>query len=235
MGAASQRGLWRRATGGGRLILLFGGQGQVGQEIVRVCVARHVRLAAPGRGYADITDRAAIRDAIASCRPSPVINAAGYTKVDPAESEVEAALRGNELGPATIAQACADAGAPLVHISTDYVFDGTKPGAYVEEDRIAPINNYGRSKAAGERAVQAASSHHVIIGTSCVYGEFGQNFLRTYSVRRRPGTSCASLQTGGCPTSAHDLAAAIVTIALRLMAREDVFRLGASITSPVPA
>ena len=120
-----------------------------------------------------------MRTAIGRHKPSLVVNAAAYTKVDAAESETTAARRGNEIGPAVLAAACAAAGVPLIHISTDYVFDGNKDGAYVEDDPIAPINAYGRTKAAGERAVREAARKHVILRTSWVYGEFGQNFLKT--------------------------------------------------------
>jgi dTDP-4-dehydrorhamnose reductase len=176
------------------------------------------------RAQADITNRAAIADAIGRHSPQLVVNAAAYTKVDLAETEAEAARQGNELGPAVVGEACAAAGVPLVHISTDYVFDGRKLDAYVEGDPIAPIGAYGRSKAAGERAVRAATAQHLIMRTSWVYGEFGHNFLKTML---RLATTREELRVvddqRGCPTSTRDLADAILRIAPRLIARDDVW------------
>jgi dTDP-4-dehydrorhamnose reductase len=152
------------------------------------------------------------------------VNAAAYTKVDLAETEAEAARQGNEVGPATIGQACAAAGVPLVHISTDYVFDGRKLDAYLEGDPVAPIGAYGRSKAAGERAVRAATARHLIMRTSWIYGEFGHNFLKT--MLRLAATREELRVVGdqrGSPTSTRDLADAILRIAPRLAARDEVW------------
>ena len=198
------------------MILVFGGNGQLGRELTRASAARQIPLTALSRAQADISDRTAVHAAFASQRPSLVVNAAAYTKVDLAETEPEAARQGNELGPAIVGDACAAAGVPLVHISTDYVFDGRKLGAYVEGDPIAPIGAYGRSKAAGERAVRQATAQHLIMRTSWVYGEFGQNFLKTML---RLATTRDELRVvddqRGCPTSTRDLADAILRIAPR--------------------
>ena len=206
------------------MILVFGGNGQLGQELLRESAARTMPLVALGRAQADITDRAAVCAAIAQHRPALVVNAAGYTKVDLAETDIEAARQGNEVGPAFIGQACAAADIPILHISTDYVFDGTKSGAYIETDPIAPINSYGRSKAAGERAIRAATPHHVVIRTSWIYGEFGQNFLKTMlrlAATREELRVVADQR--GCPTSTRDLADAILKLAPRLIAGDDVW------------
>jgi dTDP-4-dehydrorhamnose reductase len=199
------------------VILLFGANGQLGQEMTRASAARAMPLVALSHVQADIADRAAVADAIRRHGPSLVVNAAAYTKVDLAETEIEAARNANEIGPANIASACAAADIPLIHISTDYVFDGSKPGAYVESDPIAPINAYGRSKAAGERAVREMSPLHVIIRTSWVYGEFGQNFLRTMLrlAAMRDELRVVADQSG-CPTSTADLADAILAVAPQL-------------------
>lgn len=199
------------------MILLFGANGQLGQEMARASAARAMPLVALSHVQADIAERAAVTDAIKRHGPSLVVNAAAYTKVDLAETEIEAARQANEIGPANIASACAAADIPLIHISTDYVFDGTKPGAYVESDPIAPINAYGRSKAAGERAVREMSPLHVIIRTSWVYGEFGQNFLRTMLrlAAMRDELRVVADQRG-CPTSTADLADAILAVAPQL-------------------
>lgn len=206
------------------MILLFGSSGQLGRELTRASAARAVPLAALSRAQADIADATAVEAAIAHHRPSLVVNTAAYTKVDLAETEIAAARQGNEIGPATLGAACAAAQVPLIHISTDYVFDGGKSSAYVEDDPVAPINNYGRSKAAGERAIRAATSRHVIIRTSWVYGEFGENFLKTMvrlAATRNELRVVADQR--GCPTSTSDLADAILTIAPRLIAGENVW------------
>ena len=205
------------------MILVFG-NGQLGQELTRIGVARRVPLATLSRAQADITNRAAIADALRRHAPQLVVNAAAYTKVDLAETEPEAARQGNEVGPAVIGDACAAAGVPLVHISTDYVFDGRKLEPYVEGDPIAPISAYGRSKAAGERAVRQAAAHHLILRTSWIYGEFGHNFLKTML---RLATTREELRVvadqRGCPTSTRDLADAILRVAPRLIGRDEVW------------
>lgn len=206
------------------MILLFGAAGQLGRELARASAARGAELVALSHAEADIADAAAVRSAIGRHRPSLVVNAAAYTKVDAAETEMEAARQGNEIGPAVLAQASAAADVPLVHISTDYVFDGSKDIAYVEDDPIAPINAYGRTKAAGERAVRENAPKHVMLRTSWVYGEFGYNFLRTMLklAATRDELRVVSDQRG-CPTSTSDLAAAILSIAPRLAANENVW------------
>jgi dTDP-4-dehydrorhamnose reductase len=206
------------------VILAFGGSGQLGQELVHASTAQGVPLVAVSRAEADVTDAASVHTAIARHKPSVVVNGAAYTKVDLAETETEEARAGNETGPALLAAACAQAGVPLIHLSTDYVFDGSKAEPYVETDPIAPIGAYGRSKAAGEVAVREALPQHIIISTSWVYGVFGSNFLKTML-----GLAAAQdelrivADQHGCPTSSADLAGAILGIAPRLAAREDVW------------
>ena len=206
------------------MILVFGANGQLGQELARAGAARGVALAGVSRAAADIADTAAVGQALAQHQPRLVINAAAYTKVDLAETEIEAVRQGNEVGPQVLAQACAALSLPLVHVSTDYVFDGTKSGAYVETDPIAPTGSYGRSKAAGEAAVRAANPRHVIIRTAWVYGEFGHNFLKTMLrlAATRDELRVVADQRG-CPTSTTDLADALLAIAPRLIAGDDVW------------
>jgi dTDP-4-dehydrorhamnose reductase len=205
------------------VILVFG-NGQLGQELTRTGAAHRMPLVTLSRAQADITNRAAIADAIGRHCPQLVVNAAAYTKVDLAETEAEAARQGNEVGPAVVGEACAAAGVPLVHISTDYVFDGRKLDAYVEGDPVAPLSAYGKSKAGGERAVRAATAHHLILRTSWIYGEFGHNFLKTML---RLATTREELHVvadqRGCPTSTRDLADAILRIAPRLIARDETW------------
>src|SRR4051794_31970591 len=219
-----QRRLSRRAARGRRVILLFGGNGQLGRELVRASAASAVPLVALSRADADIAEEAAVRAAIGRKKPSLVVNAAAYTKVDAAEAEIDPARRGNEIGPTVLAVACAAARVPLIHISTDYVFDGSKERAYVEDDPMAPINAYGRTKAAGERAVRGTAPKHVILRTSWVYGAFGQNFLKTMLKLAATHEELRVVSDQhGCPTSTADLAAAILAIAPRLAANESVW------------
>jgi len=206
------------------VILLFGANGQLGQEMVRASAARGMSLVALSHAEADIADATAVREAIARHKPALVVNAAAYTKVDLAETDVEAARRGNDIGAALLGEACAAAGIPLVHVSTDYVFDGTKPTAYVETDAVSPASSYGRSKEAGERVLRAATPRHVILRTSWVYSEFGHNFLKTILrlAATRDELRIVADQRG-CPTSTLDLAEAVLSIAPRLIAGEEVW------------
>ncbi|MGQ3031182.1 MAG: dTDP-4-dehydrorhamnose reductase, partial [Ferrovibrionaceae bacterium] len=151
---------------------------------------------------------------VAAMKPGVVVNAAAYTAVDKAESDADQAFLVNRDGPAALARAAAAVGAPLIHVSTDYVFDGTKDGAYTEDDPVAPVSVYGRSKEAGERAVREAAERHVILRTAWVYSPFGNNFVKTML---RLGAEREELRVvadqRGCPTAAADIAAAIVRLA----------------------
>ena len=146
-----------------------------------------------------------------------VINASAYTKVDRAETDEEAAFRANATGPEILAKACAAAGLPLIHVSTDYVFDGTKSGAYRESDPVAPLGVYGRSKSAGEEAIRRHLPQHVIVRTSWVYGIYGANFLKTILrlAGERDELRIVADQSG-CPTSTADLAQALLAVAQAL-------------------
>ena len=153
---------------------------------------------------------------------SAVINAAAYTEVDRAESEVTAAFAINAEAPSRLATETGRRGIPLVHISTDYVFDGRKGAPYVEEDDVAPLNAYGRSKLAGERAVSAAKPRHVILRTSWVYSPYRKNFVKTIlrlTAERDRLTIVADQR--GCPTAARDVAKACLDIALRCAAEPE--------------
>lgn len=196
------------------MILVFGGNGQLGQELIRAAAERATVLRALSHAEADIADASAIATALALWKPNLVVNAAAYTKVDLAETELEEARRGNEIGPGVLAVACARAGVPMVHISTDYVFDGSKEGAYLESDPACPINAYGRSKAAGEEAVRSHLAQHVILRTAWVYSEFGHNFLKTVLrlAATRDELRIVSDQHGS-PTSAGELAEAVLNVA----------------------
>lgn len=199
------------------MILVFGGDGQLGRELSRGATERDLPLAALSRAQADIADAAQVAHALRRHAPTIVVNAAAYTHVDRAEDDHAAAFRANAEGPGVLAAACREADVPLVHVSTDYVFDGSKRDPYVETDPIAPVSAYGRSKAAGEAAVREAMPQHLILRTSWVYGEFGHNFLKTILrlARERDELRIVADQHG-CPTSTRDLADAILSIAPRL-------------------
>ena len=148
---------------------------------------------------------------------SLVVNAAGYTAVDQAESEPELAFAVNRDGPAYLASACGKSGVPLVHISTDFVFDGEKRGPYVETDKVSPLSVYGKSKAAGEVAVRDLLSEHIILRTSWLYGVHGRNFVKTMlRLACEKEVVRVVADQHGCPTYAADLAETILIIATQL-------------------
>jgi len=195
-------------------ILLLGAGGQVGREIAALAAERAVPLTALDRADVDITNADAIDRAMDAHQPDIVINAAAYTAVDKAESEPDLATLINATAPGLIAAACARHGAALIHISTDYVFDGTKTGAYVESDPIAPLGVYGASKAAGEAAVREALDRHLIVRTAWVYGAYGNNFLKTMLrlANDRDRLTIVADQRG-CPTATRDIAEGLLIAA----------------------
>lgn len=195
-------------------LLLFGAGGQLGREICALAQTRGAELVALDRSALDVCDPVAVARALEAHRPDAVINAAAYTAVDKAESEPERAARANAFAPGHMAERCARYRTPLIHVSTDYVFDGTKQGAYVEADPVAPLGVYGRTKAAGEAAVRAATDRHVIVRTSWVYGAYGNNFLKTMLrlAGERDRLTVVADQRG-CPTATRDLAEALLVAA----------------------
>ncbi len=159
-------------------ILLTGVSGQVGYELERSLQALG-EVVAVDRARMDLSDLDQVRDVVRAVRPGLIVNPAAYTAVDKAEMEPELAYRINAEAPAVMAAEARALGAAMVHYSTDYVFDGSKQGAYVETDTTNPINVYGHSKLAGEQAIAAAGIAHLILRTSWVYGMRGKNFLLT--------------------------------------------------------
>jgi dTDP-4-dehydrorhamnose reductase len=150
----------------------------VGWELARA-LAPLGRVAAPGRAVLDLADADSIRRAFRQAAPALVVNAGAHTAVDRAEGEPELAHALNAAAPGILAEEAARAGVPLVHFSTDYVFDGSKGAPYTEDDPAAPLGVYGRTKREGEEAVAAAGGAHLVLRTSWVYGTRGHNFLRT--------------------------------------------------------
>lgn len=198
-------------------ILILGGNGQVGTELRRTAWPVGVKLHAPTRSELDVVDEAAIANVMASRPWSCVINASAYTAVDAAEKQVADSWRINALSPALLASASAKAAIPLIHISTDYVFDGRSRRAYRPDDQVKPLSVYGASKEGGEQAVRTANPRHVILRTAWVVSPHRANFVKT--MLRLAGEHdvlrVVDDQTG-CPTSAADLASGLRTIALRL-------------------
>src|SRR5262245_10187491 len=196
--------------------LLLGRTGQVGTELRALAACESIDVVAPDLDELDLTDAPAIARIVAAEPWSAVINAAAYTDVDRAESEETIALAVNGDAPSRLAAETARRGIPLVHISTDYVFDGRKGAPYVEQDAVAPLNAYGRSKLAGERGVCAGNPRHVVLRTAWLYSPHGRNFVKTIlrlAAERERLTVVADQR--GCPTSARDVARACLAIALR--------------------
>ena len=197
-------------------MLVLGGSGQLALALSAAAEAAGIACARIGRPAFDF-DRPETVAALDAVPARLIVNAAAYTAVDAAEGDAAAAERANAAGPALLAAHCARRGIPLVHISTDYVFDGSKGAPYVETDPTAPLGVYGATKLAGERAVMAAWPRTVILRTAWVYSATGRNFARTMlGAARKTDTLRVVADQRGCPTTAADLAAAIVAIAPRL-------------------
>ena len=197
-------------------ILVTGGAGQLASALGRL---RPEQVVVVGRPDFDFDRPDSIAAMVAAHMPALVINGAAWTAVDAAETEVEAAGRANHTGPALLALACRDVGARLIHVSTDYVFDGNKGAPYVETDAPCPTGTYGATKLAGEVAVLAALPQAVILRTAWVYARQGKNFVLTMlnAARKAPRLRVVGDQIG-CPTNADDLAAASLAVADRLLA-----------------
>jgi len=205
-------------------IAVFGAGGQVGHALVRLGAHRGMTIVGFDRAAVDITDPRAVDDAWSDTSIDVVVNAAAYTAVDKAESEPALAHAVNAEGPRHIGEAADIFLRPVIHLSTDYVFDGTKPSPYVEDDPIAPLGAYGRTKAAGEAALRDAAPDAVILRTAWVYGLDGANFVKTMLrlAAERDVVRVVDDQRGS-PTFADDLADAILTIAVQLEASPGEF------------
>ena len=204
-------------------VFVIGAEGQVARSLREAAAsADDLVLAFGHRPDVDLLRPESLHSAFADFRPDVVINPAAYTAVDRAESEPDAAFAINCDGARAAALAAAKIGSPIIHLSTDYVFDGRKVGGYVETDPVAPQGVYGRSKLAGELAVMEANPRHLIARTSWVYAPFGSNFVRTMLRLggERDRIRVVDDQTG-CPTFAPDIAVALIKIAHRLHRAED--------------
>jgi dTDP-4-dehydrorhamnose reductase len=198
-------------------ILLIGKNGQLGHELLPVLTALG-EVKAVGREALDLENSDAIRQIIRDVCPTTIINAAAYTAVDRAESDLERAIAINGTAPTVMAEVAQELGSALIHVSTDYVFDGKKNTPYLEEDSTQPVNAYGQSKLLGEQGVQQVCDRHVILRTAWVYGKGGKgNFVKTML---RLGAEREELRVVvdqvGCPTWTGDLAQAIAQFAFQL-------------------
>ncbi|MDE8347185.1 MAG: dTDP-4-dehydrorhamnose reductase [Acidocella sp.] len=195
------------------MILITGATGQLGRELVRLATARAEAFTAVSRPAFDLASPDSIAAAFHACAPALVINAAAYTAVDAAESDIAAARAGNHTGPAHLAALCHAADIPLIHVSTDYVFDGNKGAPYVETDPTNPTGIYGQTKQDGETAILGSGARTIILRTAWVYAGHGKNFARTMLTvgAKMPALRVVADQRG-TPTAAGDLAAAIFAI-----------------------
>lgn len=212
-------------------ILLTGKTGQLGWELQRA-LAPLGNLIAPGRAEMDHADPDSIRSAIRGAKPGVIVNAAGYTIVDKAESETDLVSRVNSVAPGIIAEEAKRIDAPLVHYSTDYVYDGTLQRPYREDDAPNPLNAYGRSKLAGERAIQAVGGDHLILRTSWIYSERGSNFvLAILGLARSKQVLSVVNDQFGSPSWARALATATADLLRdreRVRAHSGIYHLSAS-------
>lgn len=202
-------------------ILLTGRTGQVGSELQQA-LAPLGQVIATGRGELDLADPDSIRAAIRQAKPSIIVNAGAFTSVDDVERQPELAMRVNGVAPGVIAEETKRLGGLLIHYSTSYVFDGNSPRPYLEDDPPNPINAYGSSKLAGERAIAATGCDHLVLRTSWIYGIHGINFLTTFLklARERKELPVVDDQIGS-PTWARAIADATVELLRR---KEDIRR-----------
>lgn len=201
-------------------IAVTGRTGQVVQSLLARAGAAGVAVVPVGRPGLDLERPESALPALVAANPDCIVNAAAYTAVDRAETEPDRALRINGEGAGAVAAAAAHLGVPLIQISTDYVFDGRSPRPWRETDPTAPLSAYGRSKLAGEEAVAAATSDWTILRTAWVYSPYGANFVKTM-LRLAQGRDVVGVVSDqlGSPTSALDLADAIIAVAKALVAR----------------
>ncbi|SMY35593.1 dTDP-4-dehydrorhamnose reductase [Photobacterium malacitanum] len=206
-------------------VLITGCNGQVGSCLVNLLQEhQNVEICAVDRAELDITQQAAVSRYVASFKPNVIINAAAHTAVDKAEQEIELSYAINRDGPKYLAMAANDIGALMLHISTDYVFDGKKDSTYVETDLVNPQSIYGITKLAGEEAVVEACPRHIILRTAWVFSEHGNNFVKTMLrlAQQKDALGIVNDQFGG-PTYAGDIAAALIEIAQKITDSDNLF------------
>lgn len=194
-------------------ILLLGGTGQIGQALQAQSLPTEWELKSCSRTECDITDHSAVQRTMQGFKPDLVINAAAMTAVDKCETEQDAAMAANFEGPANLALQCGTADVPLIHLSTDYVFDGSENRAYRTDDAMNPLSVYGQSKMMGEEAIRHELVWHVILRVSSVFSAFGTNLLTKtlQMIEERDELKIVTDQTS-CPAPAQDIAKAIITM-----------------------
>jgi dTDP-4-dehydrorhamnose reductase len=197
-------------------LLVLGSGGMLGRAVARDAARLGHNVVAVPHADLDVTDPDRVANAVAEIAPRAVVNCTGFTDVDGAESREQDAMRVNGDAPGHIARAAANAGARIVHVSTDYVFDGAKGEPWLESDPVAPLQSYGRTKLAGERAVAESGAEHAIVRTAWLFGAGGPNFVATMLRlgAERDEVSVVTDQRGG-PTWTGHLAAALIEIAER--------------------
>ena len=197
---------------------ITGGTGQVGTELVRRAGSWNLDIVAPNRAELNLLDETEVYSQLDQTRPDIVVNSAAFTAVDAAETESDAAFQVNRDAVRIVADSCTQLSIPIIHLSTDYVFDGTKAATYEESDLICPIGVYGKSKEAGEAVVRETSGKHVILRTSWVYAAHGNNFVKTMLRigKERQQLNVVNDQFG-TPTFAGDIADAIFSIANQVL------------------
>ena len=204
-------------------LLVIGENGQLGWEVCRKGKNQGIDVLGLDLPDFDVTEPSNVKKVVHQAGVSLVINASAYTAVDTAESEPELAFAVNRDGPAYLAASCTEAGIPLIHISTDYVFDGSNKRPYLETEPISPLGIYGKSKAAGETEIRNNLKEHIIIRTAWLYGLHGNNFVKTMlRLGKEKEVLSVVADQYGCPTYAADLADAILTIAIQISEQRDV-------------
>lgn len=196
----------------GRL-LVIGGTGQIGQAIVKLALSENIETLSFGSLQANILDKVVLFQLLAAHKPAFVLNAAGFTGIDEAEKISDKCFAINMQGAANLAEACKRHNVPLIHLSSDYIFDGQKESPYNESDQANPLNEYGRSKWEGEEAIRAILPSHIILRTGWAYGATGRNFVKTLI---RLAKENRRLKVGdeqkGCPTSTAEIARCVVAM-----------------------
>ncbi|MBN1932765.1 MAG: dTDP-4-dehydrorhamnose reductase [Desulfobacterales bacterium] len=203
-------------------ILLIGANGQIGWELIRKCTDYDIDIIALNHQELDITDPAAVRNVIFHTEISLVINTAAYTAVDRAEAEPRIVFAVNRDGPGYLASCCSEIDIPLIHISTDYVFDGRKTTPYIETDVLSPLGIYGKSKAEGEIEIAKRLKKYIILRTAWLYGIHGTNFVKTMlHLGRKQDVIRVVSDQYGCPTYAADAAETILNIMTEIIKGRD--------------
>ncbi|WP_432696839.1 dTDP-4-dehydrorhamnose reductase [Marinobacterium sp. YM272] len=199
-------------------LLITGAEGQIGRALVRIIQDdSHFRVTALTKRQLDITRREQLTEILASDLPDYVVNCAGFNRVDPSERNPERAYAVNAEGPRLLAELCGELSIPLLHLSSDYVFDGHYASGYTEADDAAPLGVYGNSKWEGEELIRQLLPRHIILRVSWIFSETGSNFLlKTLQQARKENCVLAADDRRGCPTSADDVARVLVAILKQL-------------------